>query len=186
MECKWWDERGLLYEANELDAQQTSEFKKHLDNCVICQNEIRLYSDQKEALFKREFFEQETSEELDRIIIKECSQQIKSRRISFFMLPLFIKKAIYATVILSIGFGGGAYFSSVKLAIASKKIDNNSTTKVAEFNSIESTQNKKMQGNSIVDISGNKSDSIKPIDSLFDPKKQIPSQGVYQVNLGDE
>lgn len=115
MECNQWTEKGLLFMAGELDEKETRAFNNHLESCDFCRKELRLYQEEKNSLFKPEMFEEAPSSAVDKEIIRVCSQPIKPT-VTFTAFPSFLKRTIFALLILAIGFGGGAYFTTIKIA----------------------------------------------------------------------
>lgn len=113
MECNYWEEKGLLFTSGELNEEEAKAFNDHCRVCETCRTELQLYLREKESVFKPEMFEELPSPAVDKEIMRVCSQPIKPAMISP-IFSSFVKNTIYALLIFTVGFGGGAYFIAMK------------------------------------------------------------------------
>jgi hypothetical protein len=182
MECNQWNEKGLLFTANELNEKDASDYRAHLEICDFCKKELHVYEQERKTLFAPEIFEETPSAAIDKEIIRVCSNPVKSKTTTF-ILPAFIKNTIYAILVLAIGFGGGTYYMGVLIASKAKKQDSNiaKTEKIPQESEIVTKS---------VDVAANKEQVIdsssKSEDTLIKRENEIPVKGIIPVELKDE
>lgn len=176
MECNLWEEKGFLFLSGELPDSELQAYKQHCETCDFCQHELQQYKNEKETLFTPEMFEDEPSPEIDREIIRVCTRPIKPV-VHAPLFPVFVKNAIFALLILAVGFGGGAYFAGLKVS---------SDMKIAEQKRME---NEKAVNNTrtpapTTDVAT--TDSAAPDSTQIFKRGNLNMQGVVPVDLTDE
>lgn len=185
MECNYWDEKGLLYMAGELDEKEMHAFDDHLETCDVCQKELQLYREEKKSLFMAEMFEEAPSPAVDNEIIRVCSQPIKPA-VTAAVFPSFVKNTIFALLILAIGFGGGAYFVGIKVASDAKKAEQQiaNEDKSAQEQTLKVAPSKVASGK--VYRNDSLSDSIGSDSAQIFKRGNLDMQGVVPVDLLDK
>ncbi len=114
MECKFWEEQGLLFTSGELDEKEKRVFEDHLHACDTCRDELQIYMTMKQSFFAPHTLEESPSEAVDKEILRVCSAPVRPAAVST-LFATYIKKAVYAALILAVGFAGGAYFIGLKV-----------------------------------------------------------------------
>jgi hypothetical protein len=173
MECKQWEEKGLLFTADELDETQVTLFNDHLQVCEGCREELARYRREKKEFLFPAMFEDEPSPAVDAEIIRVCSLPIRPALVSS-VFPSFIKNSLAALFILTVGFGSGAYFAGVKIE---------SGIKLAKQNAVTMQKNALVERQEVI-----KNDSAARSDSLPKVVKRgnLDVKGVIPVDLTDE
>jgi len=110
MECKVWEEKGMLYSSNELSERERAEFSEHLKSCSECSRELEVYYHEKEHLFSGDVFTDSPSAACDAEILRVCSDGRK-RVSNANPLPLFFKRAFVSVSFLLVGFVAVGYFT---------------------------------------------------------------------------
>ena len=177
MVCNQWEEKGLLFTADELNDAETADYKVHLETCNFCRNELDVYNREKATLFAPGMFEEAPSAAVDKEILRICSTPVKPT-VTTFMIPAFIKNTIYAILVLAVGFGGGTYYMGVRIASKAKNQDSNIVKNE------KSTQESEVVAKS-VDVATNEAqanDSSKSTDTLIKRENEIPAKGIITVN----
>ncbi len=181
MVCNQWDEKGLLFSANELNDTDFAEYKAHIETCEFCKKELDVYNKEKITLFAPAMFEEAPPASVDEEIIRVCSNPVKPTATTFF-IPAFIKNTIYAILVLTVGFGGGTYFMGVRIASKAKKQDSNIVKN-------ETTPVESEIAGKTVDIASNQdqiNDSLRSNDTLIKRENEIPIKGAIPVELKNE
>jgi anti-sigma factor RsiW len=111
MECRKWEEAGLLYAAGELTAQETAGFESHLVACGECRNELRRCRMEHERLFTAEVLGEVPSAEVDAEILRVCSNPKPNVRITapalfaaFFRRQVFVPAMLFIVGFISVGY----------------------------------------------------------------------------------
>lgn len=184
MECNTWNEKGLLFLAQELDGEESRQFQTHLVSCEFCKKETELYRKEKELYFRTEMFEEEPSSAVDREILRVCSKPVRPTRI-FATIPAMVKNTLYSLIVLAIGFSGGAYFVGMKLASDAKKNEKNAI--VVDKNSVHpSSQTSSMAAHQEKADSSLKGDSAAHKPEVIKGRGDMSQQGVVPVDLQDD
>jgi anti-sigma factor RsiW len=108
MECSRWVEEGLLYLSGELETEERRMFEEHKAVCSVCEEEVQLYEEEKEAVFRPQWLEVATSPELDERIRIAC-EKVPRPAVTTNLFGLYVRKAVLATLFLAVGFSGGVY-----------------------------------------------------------------------------
>ena len=174
MVCEIWEEKGLLYLADELDESESNVFESHLAECETCRRERELYLKEKENFFKPEIFEDEPSTAVDNEILRLCSDPVRPTGAGL-MFPSFVKKIIFALLILSVGFVGGAYFAGLKEP---------SNIKQAETNMEEKVQVERVATG--INRSGDPADDSTSDSAVIFKRGNLTGEGVVPVDLTQE
>jgi len=184
MECNIWNEKGLLFLAEELDREEAQLFQTHLVSCELCNKEAELYRKEKELYFRPEMFEEEPSLAVDQEILRVCSKPVRPTRI-FTTIPGLVKNTLYSLIVLAIGFGGGAYFVGMKLAADAKKNEKNAI--VLDKNSVHSSsQTSSIASHQEKTDSSFKGDSASHKPEVIKGRGDMSQQGVVPVDLQDD
>jgi hypothetical protein len=106
MECRKWEEVGLLSSAQELDSRGMKEFEAHLEACEECRSELSLYRHERTRFFTQEILGEAPSAKVSAEILRVCADQRSAKadvaKISFF--PVFFRKALMPVALFVIGF----------------------------------------------------------------------------------
>ena len=139
MECNYWEEKGLLFTSGELNDEEVKVFNEHCKACELCRNELQLYRHEKETFFMPEMFEDAPPVEVDREILRVCSQPVKPA-VTSTIFTSFVKNVISALLIFAVGFGGGAYFIANKTASDTRNTNLSQQQEIAPSTQIVSDQ----------------------------------------------
>jgi len=110
MECKNWQETGLMYLAGELTSEEASQFLEHTCACDVCKNEVASYEYLQKNVLSSEIFCEAPSEALDAKILAVCSQKPMITGMNLFGTT-WVKRTVYASLFLVFGLGAGVYFA---------------------------------------------------------------------------
>ncbi|MGA2508342.1 MAG: zf-HC2 domain-containing protein [Chitinispirillaceae bacterium] len=105
MECRKWEEFGLLYSADELGSTDKQGFEEHLKECEDCRKELFCYRGERERFFTPEILGESPSAKVDAEILRVCSDPRPKIRIATpILLPAFFRKALVPVMLFVIGF----------------------------------------------------------------------------------
>jgi len=103
MECRKWEELGLLYSAQELDPAEKSGYEKHLEVCAECREELRSYGAEHERFFTPAILGDSPRAEVDAEILLVCSDP-RPKVASVLFPSAFFRKAFVPALLFIIGF----------------------------------------------------------------------------------
>jgi hypothetical protein len=105
MECRKWEEFGLLYSADELGTPARHDFEDHLKECEDCRKELFCYCGERERFFTPEILGESPSAKVDAEILRVCSDpRPKIRSATPILLSAFLRKALVPVMLFVIGF----------------------------------------------------------------------------------
>lgn len=111
MECRKWEETGLLYTAGELSSQETLEYEAHLTVCEECRKEFDCYRSERERFFTAGVLGEVTSAKVDAEILRVCSDPRPKVRISapalfaaFFRRQVLVPVMLFIVGFISVGY----------------------------------------------------------------------------------
>ncbi len=188
MECKEWDNQGLLFANAELNEEGMRLFEAHLEKCELCRKEYDLYEYEKKTFFNPEMFEESPSAAVDKEIIRVCSKPFKPA-VFFAFSQSFFKNAFFAMLFLIIGFGGGVYFSGVKVVTDIRGKDKQIADKTNQQKSIESSsalvsnQHENNEGEPDLKSDSNITDLSDSASQFNKRRGNLSMQGVVPVDL---
>jgi hypothetical protein len=111
MECRKWEEAGLLYSAGELSGQETLDFEAHLSMCEECGNELRYYRSEREQFFNVGMLGEVPSASVDAEILRVCSDPRPKVRIAatalftaFFKRQILVPAMLFIIGFISVGY----------------------------------------------------------------------------------
>lgn len=176
MECKIWNEQGLLFTSGELDAKEKVAFEMHSASCTLCASELAEYAAVR-SICTKDLLEVTPSEKCDKEIVRICSKPKRYTSI-FSSMPVLVRQSLSAIAILIAGFAGGSYF--VGLQMAAKSDVQKSTVQIAVSKpSYEAVASK-------TDSVFKKKDSAYQKPTLIKGRGDMSQQGVVPVDLTDE
>jgi len=108
MECRKWEDFGLLYSAQELQEQEKREYEEHLKECEECRKELYYYRREHERFFTTEMLGETPSPKVDAEILRVCADPRVRMTTSFLFAPLF-RKALLPAAVFLIGFVSVGY-----------------------------------------------------------------------------
>lgn len=182
MDCNLWNEKGLLFLANELDESEKQSFDIHMESCDFCQKEVALCQKEEKTIFKSGMFEEMPSLAVDKEILRVCSQAVKPAVGTFMMSSLF-KNAFALLLVLLVGFGGGTYFAGIK-AQSDARIAKQNNQKASE--AMQDSASPSAVASSR-DENGNPiNDSILSEDGIIQRRGDMSVHGVVPVDLTNE
>jgi len=109
MACSKWEEIGLLYCSNELDAKDAGEFEEHLKSCDECRQEKEAYIHEREMFFTADILGEVPSTAIDDEIRRVCKDG-KKRYTSVGFFPMIFKKGVFSATFFALGFVVVSYF----------------------------------------------------------------------------
>jgi hypothetical protein len=111
MECRKWEEAGLLYAAGELTAQEVGGFESHLATCGECRMVLECYRREHERFFTAEVLGEAPSAEVDAEILRVCSDPRPRVRIAapalfaaFFRRQVLVPVMLFIVGFISVGY----------------------------------------------------------------------------------
>lgn len=107
MECRTWEEQGLLYVSGELETEQRADFERHTHVCPQCREELDAYHLLKQSFLTSEFLAESPSDSTDRKILEHAGHRPIVTSLGLF--STVIKKTTVALFLLLLGFGGTGY-----------------------------------------------------------------------------
>lgn len=110
MACNTWEERWLLYGSDELSEQEVADFTSHIKNCDACRCELDTYNLEKKSFYTFDILGENTSEAVDREILRVCSSR-RRQVATFNLFPIFFKKAAISVALFLIGFSAVGYIA---------------------------------------------------------------------------
>jgi anti-sigma factor RsiW len=112
MECRKWEEAGLLYSAKELGAQAMRDYEEHLVTCGECRNEIERYRAEQERFFTPGILCEAPSPEVDAEILRVCADpRPKIRMATPVLFPALLRRAFVPVMLFILGFISVGYIS---------------------------------------------------------------------------
>lgn len=183
MECNVWNEKGLLHLSGELESMHDREFLRHVEACSICKAELDACIKEEKAFFTTDMLGVEPSTAIDEEILRVCSRGIQPI-VSTASPFSFARKILVAVVLLVIGFGGGTYFVSVKMASQSTRgdlptaMDKRTDAQTASVATTERAPAAALDTNE-------ESASLDSLPQGGKKKGNLSLQGVYPVDLND-
>ena len=79
MECRKWEDVGLLYSAQELGLSEMKEYESHLAVCSECRSELSLYRQEQKRFFTAEILGEAPSAKVSAGILRVCADQRSAR-----------------------------------------------------------------------------------------------------------
>ena len=110
MECKRWEENGLLFVSEELDDDERQSFERHLAECSWCAAEEKAYRMDRERFFTEKILGEAPSAACDAEILRVCSDG-RRKVTGFASMPLFIRRSVVSFMLFAIGFVGVGYIT---------------------------------------------------------------------------
>jgi len=110
MECKNWQETGLMYLSGELTSEEASQFLEHTRVCDVCKHEVASYEYLQKTVLSSEIFCEAPSEAIDAKILAACSYKPMITGMNLFGTT-WVKRTVYASLFLVFGLGAGIYFA---------------------------------------------------------------------------
>jgi anti-sigma factor RsiW len=111
MECRKWEETGLLYSAGELDMQEAGEYETHLRECEECRTELSSYRSERERFYTEAVLGVAPSAEIDAEMLRVCSDPRPRIRIAapalftaFFRRRVVVPIMLFAAGFISVGY----------------------------------------------------------------------------------
>jgi hypothetical protein len=111
MECRKWEEAGLLYTAGELTAQEALDYETHLAVCEECRKELCCYRREHERFFTAEVLGEVPSATIDAEILRVCSDPRPKVRIAapalfaaFFRRQILVPAMLFVIGFISVGY----------------------------------------------------------------------------------
>jgi anti-sigma factor RsiW len=111
MECRKWEETGLLYSAGELGGQEALDYEAHLRDCEECRKELSCYRSEQERFFTAEVLGETPSAKVDAEILRVCSDPRPKIRISapalfaaFFRRQVLVPAMLFIVGFISVGY----------------------------------------------------------------------------------
>lgn len=181
MECKHWNEHGLLYMSNELDVETKDAFELHIRECVICKDEVVVYNNLKEKYFVPELLEESPTRETDDEIIRVCSHNKIRPTYTPFIFSTRLHQVVTSLVLLFIGFGIGSYYiSNIKSSSVVSSINNE--TPIIKNSTVENG------GVAFKSSEGKNDTTVKNDDSIGVKiqKGNLTGNGIITVNIGED
>jgi anti-sigma factor RsiW len=108
MDCRKWEEFGLLYSSGELDGKEARDYEEHLKECEECGKELYLYRREHERFYAAGVLGEAPSPAVDAEILRVCSDPRKQAA-AFGFMPAFIRKAVVPALLLVVGFISAGY-----------------------------------------------------------------------------
>jgi hypothetical protein len=106
MECRKWEDVGLLYSAQELGPSEVKEYESHLAVCSECRSELSLYRQEQKRFFTEEILGEAPPAKVSAEILRVCADQRSAKvavaKMSIF--PAFFRKALMPVALFVIGF----------------------------------------------------------------------------------
>lgn len=106
MECRRWEEAGLLYTAGELGAGEARDFEAHCAACEECRSELISYRREHERFFTAEILGETPSARIDDEILRVCGDPRPRVRIAtpFTFASFFRRQALVPAMLFVLGF----------------------------------------------------------------------------------
>ena len=105
MECRRWEETGLLYSVQELNSNDCSDYEEHLKECGDCRSELYRYRQEHGRFFTLDNLGAAPSQKVDAEILRVCSD---CRRNVVVKAPAlfqgFFRKAFVPVALFVVGF----------------------------------------------------------------------------------
>lgn len=103
MACSNLEETVLLYSSGELSENEKKSFEEHIGGCAECQDEYETYRKEQEKFFTVDMLGEVASGNVDKEIIRVCSDARK-KYTGAGLMPVFLKKTIYSLTFFVVGF----------------------------------------------------------------------------------
>ena len=108
MECKRWEEEGLLYSSEELNGTEKAEYEVHMASCGFCEQELASYRSLQKLTGS---LEEDTDPEIDRIVMRLCTKAVRPS--AFSALSGWAVKIGVPVMFIVAGFSGGMYLAAL-------------------------------------------------------------------------
>ena len=108
MDCRKWEELGLLYSSGELNGKEARDYEDHLKECEECGRELSLYRREHERLYTPRVLGESPPAAVDAEILRVCSDPRKQAA-GFTLVPALLRKALVPALLLAIGFVSAGY-----------------------------------------------------------------------------
>lgn len=111
MECRKWEESGLLYCAHELGASDVRDYEEHLKECGECRNELHFYRAECAKFFTPQILCESPSPAVDAEILRVCSNQKapKIQAAGFGLFTVLFRRAALPAALFIVGFMSVGY-----------------------------------------------------------------------------
>lgn len=173
MACSEWEDTGLLYSSKELDVGKVKQFEEHLSICNECKVEVELYQKEKVQFFNLQNLQELPSQEVDKEILRVCSNSRKHVT-SIWLLPSFLKKTAFSVTFFIVGFMVVGYFAMNYESSSKQKIivENESESKLLQASVAEENKDSLL------------SDSANDSNIYFSQSRgSLEAKGVVPVDL---
>jgi hypothetical protein len=111
MECRKWEETGLLYSAGESGAADALDYEAHLRECEECRKELSCYRSERERFFTAGVLGEAPSAKVDAEILRVCSDPRPRVRIAapalfaaFFRRQVLVPAMLFIVGFISVGY----------------------------------------------------------------------------------
>ena len=111
MECRKWEEAGLLYSTGELSGKEALDYEAHLRGCEECRKELAGYRSERERFFTPAILGEAPSAEVDAEILRVCSDPRPRIRIAapalfaaFFRRQVLVPAMLFIVGFISVGY----------------------------------------------------------------------------------
>lgn len=105
MECRKWEELGLLYSAHELNQAESGNYERHLAECEECRKELFCYRGERERFFTPGMLDEVPSAQVDAEILRVCTDPRPKISVAVpALFPAFFRKALVPATLFIIGF----------------------------------------------------------------------------------
>lgn len=105
MECRRWEETGLLYSVQELNSNDCNDYEEHLKECGECRSELYRYRQEHGRFFTVENLGAAPSPKVDSEILRVCSDCRRSVVVKApALFPAFFRKAFVPVALFVVGF----------------------------------------------------------------------------------
>jgi hypothetical protein len=178
MECRKWEELGLLYSAEELGVQESRDYEEHCTTCDTCRTELSCYRAERARFFSPQILGAAPSAEVDAEILRVCSDPRPKVRIAApSLFPAFLRRAFVPAALFIIGF--------ISVGYIMMNMENARQMKTAAVQVQKATVVVEQQ---VAAVPANAADSVK--DSLHNPnlnyartRGNLNDKGVMPVDL---
>ena len=103
MECRKWEETGLLYTAGELTAREALDYETHLTTCEECRKELYCYRSEQKRFFTADVLGEAPSVKIDAEILRVCSDPRPKVRIAVpALFAAFLRRQVLVPAMLFI------------------------------------------------------------------------------------
>jgi anti-sigma factor RsiW len=189
MECRRWEETGLLYSVQELSSKENNDYEEHLKECGECRSELYRYRQEHARFFTVENLGAVPSLKVDAEILRVCSDCRKSVVVKApALFPAFFRKAFVPVALFIVGFISVGYImlnvqnaGQAKVASAQHSTSANSAvTQAATIAATAANMRQQIAADSLKDsLKGNKVNYART-------RGNLSGQGAIPVDLKDK